>query len=112
MTRITMTLALTGRVGAYTVIADDALEELADRMRAAPAPTVALRLGDRRVTAAVDPATVRIVDVPPDRQALIAEVELPDGEPILAPAPPLTGIEVTDADRAAQMRRLDPPEAA
>lgn len=109
-----LTLAITGRIGPYTVLADEALEHLADKLRATESPscTILLPNGDRE-TARIAAGSVTLLKLGDNRQALVADVELPDtvgGElpPLLTEAPPpASAAEVTEAERAEQMPVLE-----
>lgn len=108
-----LTLTLAGRVGPYTAIADEALEHLADRLRGTEAPTITIRLpnGDTE-PGRIDPSTVTLLKLGDHRQAIVADVEIPDtigGElpPLLEEPAPATAAEVTEAERAEQMPVLE-----
>lgn len=97
------TLALSGTAGPYTVIADEALEELADKL-AKGASAVRVRLGDLDGLAAVRSAAPAMLG---GRQVIRGELELPDGFPAPVQPAPVSGADVTAADRAAQMPVLE-----
>lgn len=108
-----LTLAISGRIGPYTVLADEALEHLADRLRGTENPSCQIRLPNGRLEPGrIDPATVTLLKLGDNRQALVADVEIPDeigGDlpAILQPAPATSGLEATEAERAAQMPVLE-----
>lgn len=109
-----LTLAISGRIGPYTVLADEALEHLADRLRGTENPSCQIRLPNGRLEPCrIDAASVTLLKLGDNRQALVADVEIPDEIGGDLPAilhdhqAPTTGLEATEAERAEQMPVLE-----
>jgi hypothetical protein len=84
MSRLQLTVALTGKCGPYTVLTDSALEGLKERMTSAVLPAIPVIRSDGKITVGtLDVDSVEIVELTPGQKAIRAyvEIDMPEPEP-------------------------------
>lgn len=85
MTRLRLTVAVTGRLGPYEVLTEEAVRGLADRLASSAAPIIPVRLPDGELALGeLDPATITVDELTPDTFVVHADVDLDDKTAALA----------------------------
>lgn len=109
MRTVTATIAISGKLDRFNVLTDEALEGMAERMRADDREHVLPFRTDAGELAVgtYDPTTVEVVELAPGLKAVRLEVEIPEGVELEAKPDVVRGLEQTEEERARVMRELE-----